>query len=346
MKARLEKILSFVDKNPGLSSSAMHKSIGFDVELITVKRYLSSLISQKLLLTKGKGRATKYFVTPFYKLNHPVDIIRYFENETDDRDINATFNLDLIDKTLVETNIFSVEELAHLSQLQNKYSANISQLPDSIYKQELERLGIDLSWKSSQIEGNTYSLLETELLLKEQTQAKGKSQEEASMLLNHKIALDYIIDNPTYFKEMNLQKIEEMHSLLVLDLGIEKNIRKRLVGITGTNYTPLDNEHQIKEAIHNACALVNTKENIFEKSLLILILLSYIQAFADGNKRTARMSSNAILVANNYCPISFRSVDSLDYKKAMLIFYEQNNLYAFKQIYIEQYEFAVNHYFR
>ena len=79
--------------------------------------------------------------------------------------------------------------------------------------------------------------------------------------------------------------------------------------------------------------------------MLVLILLSYIQAFEDGNKRTARIISNALLIQNNYCPISFRTVDSIDYKKAMLLFYEQNNISAFKKIFIEQFEFAVNTYF-
>jgi Fic family protein len=346
MKPNLEKILLIVDKNSGLSSSEIHKSVELDVELITIKRYLSDLVSKNLLLIKGKGRATKYFVTPYYKLSHPITIEHYFQDEIDDRDINNKFNLNLISKTLAITNIFSKDEVIYLEKLQDKFTANIKYLPVDIYKQELERLGVDLSWKSSQIEGNTYSLLETELLLKDQIQAKGKKQEEATMLLNHKVALDYVINNPIYFKEISLKKIEEIHSLLVDELGIEKNIRKRLVGITGTNYTPLDNEYHIKEAIDQTCQLVNKKDNVFEKSLLILILLSYIQAFSDGNKRTARITGNAILMANNHCPISFRSVDSLDYKKAMLIFYEQNNLHAFKQIYIEQYEFAVNNYFR
>jgi Fic family protein len=346
MKPNLEKILLLVDKNSGLSSSEIHKSIDLDVELITIKRYLSDLVSKKLLLIEGKGRATKYFVTPYYKLSHSITIEHYFKDEIDDRDITNKFNLNLISKTLATTNIFSKDEMLYLRELQSKFTANIKHLPIDIYKQELERLGVDLSWKSSQIEGNTYSLLETELLLKDQIQAKGKKQEEATMLLNHKIALDYIINNPAYFKEISLKKIKEIHSLLVDDLGIEKNIRKRLVGITGTNYTPLDNEYHIKEAIDQTCHLVNKKNNVFEKSLLILMLLSYIQAFSDGNKRTARIAANAILMASSHCPISFRSVDSLDYKKAMLIFYEQNNLYAFKKIYIEQYEFAVNNYFR
>ena len=87
------------------------------------------------------------------------------------------------------------------------------------------------------------------------------------------------------------------------------------------------------------------RENIFEKALLVLLLLSYIQPFYDGNKRTARIVSNAILIANGYCPISFRTVDSIDYKMAMLLFYEQNSISVFKRIFIEQFEFAVATYF-
>lgn len=97
--------------------------------------------------------------------------------------------------------------------------------------------------------------------------------------------------------------------------------------------------------MRDTCDLINSKDNIFEKALLSLVLLSYIQAFSDGNKRTARITGNAILIANGYCPLSFRSVDSIDYKKAMLVFYEQNNIYAFKQIFIDQFEFAVKEYF-
>ena len=93
------------------------------------------------------------------------------------------------------------------------------------------------------------------------------------------------------------------------------------------------------------CSLINRKSNVFEKAFLVLVLISYIQPFVDGNKRTARIISNAILINNNYCPISFRTVDSIAYKKAMLIFYEQNNISALKEIFIDQFEFAVSTYF-
>ncbi|HNM33969.1 MAG TPA: Fic family protein [Chitinophagaceae bacterium] len=117
------------------------------------------------------------------------------------------------------------------------------------------------------------------------------------------------------------------------------------MGISGTNYKPLDNQFQIKEAMTSMCEIVNRKENVFEKALLTLILLSYIQPFMDGNKRTSRIVSNAVLLSYGYCPLSYRTVNSIDYKKAMLLFYEQNNLSAFKNIFIDQYQFAVENYF-
>lgn len=169
--------------------------------------------------------------------------------------------------------------------------------------------------------------------------------EIAVMLLNHKDALDFVLDIPDYLKELSVHRIEDIHSILTKELEVDTNIRHRRVGITGTNYRPLDNEFQIREALEDTCTLVNGKDNVFEKALLTLVLLSYIQAFVDGNKRTARITSNAVLIANGYCPISFRTVDSIDYKKAMLMFYEQNNIAAFKKIFIEQFLFAVKTYF-
>ena len=165
------------------------------------------------------------------------------------------------------------------------------------------------------------------------------------MLLNHKDAIDFIIEHPDYLLPLSVSKIEDIHSILVKELAVEKNLRKRRVGISGTNYRPLDNEFQISEALSSTCKLINTKENTFEKALLTLVLISYIQPFMDGNKRTARIVSNAVLMNQNYCQISFRTVDSIDYKKAILLFYEQNNILRIKEIFMNQFEFAVNTYF-
>lgn len=346
-KDNLNLMIDFIKENPLISSKEIHLGIDINekISYATLKRILQKLISENLIQSFGKGKGTKYSLNPGYDLLRYIDIEKYFEKEIDERKIQNGYNFSLIQEILPKVELFSVTELNFLQNLQNQFEANISTLSDNEFKKEMERLAIDLSWKSSQIEGNTYSLLETERLLKEKKTTSGKTKDEAVMLLNHKDALDFIVDNPSYIDPLSISCIEDIHSILIKELQIERNIRKRKVGISGTNYSPIDNEFQIKDALIEMCNLVNNQNNVFSKALLVLVLISYIQAFSDGNKRTARIISNAILIQNNYCPISFRTVDSIEYKKAMLLFYEQNNIYAFKQIFMNQFEFAVNTYF-
>ena len=311
----------------------------------TMKRLLSAAVKEGNIETAGRGPATKYKLTPQAHVTMPLDLATYFDKDIDEREVQESFNFDLIRDVLPKVEIFTKEELEVLNAAQMEFKKNTEGMTEFEYRKEMERLGVDLSWKSSQIEGNTYSLLETERLLKDKQTASGKTKEEAIMLLNHKDALDFVLDVPDYLKELSVYRIENLHSILTKEVEVDRNIRHRRVGITGTNYRPLDNEFQIREALEDTCTLVNGKDNVFEKALLTLVLLSYIQAFVDGNKRTARITSNAILIANGYCPISFRTVDSIDYKKAMLMFYEQNNIAAFKKIFIEQFLFAVKTYF-
>lgn len=345
MEDREEGILNFMQRNPLVSSKEIHDGLAFKISYATVKRILANLKRQDLIIIKGKGKGTRYAISPLHALLKPIDLVEYFTSEIDERVIKKSFDLKLIPELLPNVSLFTEEELAGLYHLQETYERNIKHLSTSEYNKEQERLAIDLSWKSSQIEGNTYSLLETERLLKEKETAAGKSKDEAVMLLNHKEAIDFIVENPRYINPLTVARIEDIHSILIKDLGVERNIRKRRVGISGTNYRPLDNEFQIREALVAMCALVNGKKEVFEKALLLLVLLSYIQAFNDGNKRAARIISNAILISNKYCPISFRTIDSVEYKKAMLLFYEQNNLSMFKKIFIAQFEFAVKTYF-
>lgn len=342
---REQQIVNFIKETGECSSKDIFEGVAISVSYATLKRILTNLKSNNYLVTKGKGKGTKYLLSPAFELIQPIDIERYFQNEIDERQIKANFNFNIITGVLSEYSVFTENELDKLALLQKKYKSNIAELSDNEYKIELERLAIDLSWKSSQIEGNTYSLLETERLLKEKETAAGKTKEEAIMLLNHKDALDFIIENNDYLNPLAVSKIEDIHSILTKELAVERNLRKRRVGISGTNYKPLDNEFQILEALRNTCDVINNKGNIFEKALLVLVLISYIQPFMDGNKRTARIVSNAILMNYDYCPLSFRTVDSIDYKKAMLLFYEQNNISNFKNIFINQFEFAVRTYF-
>lgn len=339
------EILQFLYYHPLSSRDEIAQGIGFEGSDATMKRLIATAVQDGDILVEGKARATRYRLSAQAHLLMPLNLDTYFAQDVDERQVQTSFNFDLIRTQLPAVTLFTDEEMALLQELQVEFRRHVGEMTDNEYRKEMERLGIDLSWKSSQIEGNTYSLLETERLLRESKTADGKTKEEAVMLLNHKDALRFILDNPDYLKVLTVSHIEDIHQLLTKELSVDKGIRHRRVGITGTNYHPLDNEFQIREAMRDTCDLINGKENIFEKALLTLVLLSYIQPFSDGNKRTARITSNAILIANGYCPLSFRSVDSIDYKKAMLIFYEQNNIFAFKQIFIDQFAFAVREYF-
>jgi Fic family protein len=338
-------IINFIQNNPNCSSKEVFNGIGINVGYATVKRTISQLLQENSIIKNGNGKSTKYKISPSYQIFAPIDPVEYFKNEIDTRVIQSAFNQNLISNQLSDYELFTQKELTHLDHLQATFKKNISNLSKQEYKNEFEKLAIDLSWKSSQIEGNTYSLLETERLLIDQVTADGKTKDEATMLLNHKQALDFILENRNYIEPLSVSGIEDIHSMLIKELNIGRNIRQRRVSITGTNYRPLDNEFQIKEALEQMCNLINSKFNIFEKAFLALILISYIQPFADGNKRTGRIICNALLMYNEYCPISFRTVNAMDYKQSLLVFYEQNNISAFKKIFIEQFEFAVKTYF-
>jgi Fic family protein len=342
---KYEEILEFIKDHPKCSSNEIRLGIKTETSISTLKRTLQYLVSEGLINSIGDFKSRKYAISIAYDTIRPINVEQYFLKEIDERIIYNNYNQFLIGNILHNVSVFTSSELDFLNELQDKFKSNISKLTLNEYKKELDRLAIDLSWKSSQIEGNTYSLLETERLLKDKETASGKTRDEATMLLNHKDALDFIIANPDYINPLTVSSIEDIHTLLTKELDINRNIRNRRVGITGTNYKPLESEFQIKEALVEMCNLIQSKTNIFEKSLLALMLISYIQPFSDGNKRTARIVSNAILMHHQYCPISFRTIDSIEYKKAMLVFYEQTNINPFKKVFIEQFEFAVNTYF-
>lgn len=345
MSQKFQNIVDYVLNNKGCSSSEIHAAFADSYSLATIKRILQQLIANGVIEKIGSAKSTRYYVPASYQVLQTVDIVEYYQKDIDERKINNSFNFSLMRDLLPQMEMFTQKEMEGLRQVHARFIKNSSRLSKFEYEKEMERLAIDLSWKSSQIEGNTYSLLETEQLLKEKKTAVGKTKDEATMLLNHKAAIDFIVEQPHYLYPLSISKLEDLHSILMSGLAVSRNIRTNPVGISGTNYVPLFNEHQIREALQEMCELVNNKEDVFEKAILILLLISYIQPFVDGNKRTARIACNAILMHFKHCPLSFRTVDSIDYKKAILLFYEINNLSAIKKLFMEQYEFAVNTYF-
>jgi len=211
-------------------------------------------------------------------------------------------------------------------------------------KKELERLVIEFAWKSSKIEGNTYTLLDTEKLILEHKRAAGHDKKEAGMILNHKDAFDFIHKNKKLHKTLTRANLEELHKILVKNLDIKLGLRKSPVGVVGSKYQPSDNDYQISEAVEALSVAVSKMKSPFAKTLIVLLGISYIQPFEDGNKRTARLMANALLMAYGLAPLSYRSVDENEYREAILVFYEINSTVPFKKIFINQYEFAAINY--
>ena len=296
------------------------------------------------ILLEGNGPGTKYRTNLKGLVQADINIETYFKTDVDSRKILDRYNPGIFD-SLKNARLFTKEEIDLLEKLTASFRNKIKATSSVNYKREFERLMIELSWKSSQIEGNTYDLLDTEHLLKYNIVSPNHTPEEATMLLNHKVAIEYTRENADLFNHLSVNKIIDVHTLLTQKLGISKTIRNRTVRITGTKYTPPDNQFIIEEALENLCSTINSIENVYGKALGALLLISYIQPFDDGNKRTARLTANAILMEANRCPLSYRSIGPAEYKKSILLFYEMNNINAFKKIFISQYQFAVENYF-
>lgn len=338
-------ILTIFLKNSLLSSSEIHAELlklGHDVSLVTVKRELTELKSSGLLKISGAGRSVQYTISLLGRLFANPSAHEYLATEPDKRFGLRSFNFELFD--CVPDQLFSDSEIKELDTATKIYTKNIQSISKTLEEKELERFIIELSWKSSKIEGNTYTLLDTEKLIVKGIPAAGHDKHEAKMILNHKEAFKFIRENSKLFKTLDLAKIEAVHKILVRDLNVHYGLREKAVGVTGSIYRPLDNIHQIKEATTSLCAKVNALTSPYAKAMFALLGISYIQLFEDGNKRTSRLIANAILLAYECAPLSYRSVDESSYQEAVLTFYELNSIISFKKIFIEQYIFGANNY--
>lgn len=343
---RQDLILSFIKDNPKTIRENIEQflnKMGESSSKMTITRDLKLLIQDGLVVKSGQAKSTVYSPSAHTDLLKEIDVESYFRKEDEKRPLKTQgFNFDIFSSLY---NLLTPKEKVDLEELNKQYQKKSAELSPKLLQKEFERLTVELAWKSSRIEGNTYTLLDTERLLKDHVSAKGKTQEETTMVLNHKKALDFVLKDPSYYKTLTISKIEDIHRLLTEDLGVAKGVRNGMVGIVGTEYKPLDNSYQIKEALRDLIEVINKTNNPIEKALLAVLMIAYIQPFEDGNKRTSRILGNALLLANNYCPLSYKSVDEVEYKKGIILFYEQNNAFYFKKLFLEQFRQAIKKYF-
>ena len=334
---RSKKILRTLSSGQALPRTIIESTINESRD--NTIRELKSLIEQKLVSTSGEARATVYTITPKARLINLWNIEEYLSIDLDKR--HARYSS-------IEIELFKTIKgiIGKPSEKIIKAANKRREVGDSITaRKDLERFIIELSWKSSKIEGNTYSLLDTERLIKEAKEAIGHPRDEAIMILNHKKAFDYVWQNQSMFKELSKAHIIEIHQLLIEGLDVPKGLRELPVGITGTVYTPPASQVEISSYLRDIIDTINSIEEPIEKAMACLVLLPYLQPFADGNKRTSRLVANAVLLAHEYPPLSYRSIDEQEYKGALLLFYEQGSLANFRELYLKQLEESAETYY-
>lgn len=342
---REQKILKILLEHKEVSSSDIHQrlfEIGEEFSLVTIKRAISDMAARGLLIVTGAGRSSAYTISVAGRVFLDTDATLYGTVDPDRRPGLRGYNFDLFPN--MPSVLFEKEEYEVLREATQVYKKRTENVSPTIQKRELERLVIELSWKSSRIEGNTYTLLDTEKLILENKEAAGHSHDEAQMILNHKDAFYFIREHAKSFAVVTRAYIEQLHAIIVKDLGVNTGLRKHVVGIIGSTYLPLDNQHQITEGLDALIAAIHRADSPYEKAMLALLGISYLQPFEDGNKRTARLLGNAILFAHGLAPLSYRSVDEGEYRDATLVFYEINSVIPFKKIFVNQYDFAAKNY--
>jgi Fic family protein len=359
----LQSLINVVTRSPlGISMQEIEAALPLPANRRTLQRWLTALVEREKIIRIGKGRAVRYrpFESPapselvahspeppVYRLplseparqiaahvrraiqqRQPVGYRRAFLYEYQP---NQTYYLPAAMRT----------ELSSLGSL-NK------EAPAGTYARSLaHRLLVDLSWNSSRLEGNTYSLLETERLIAEGQQASGKNSLDAQMILNHKQAIEFLIDSAAEI-EFNRFTIFNLHALLsenlLPDLQAVGRLRSIAVGIGHTTFMPLEGPQRIEECFDLFLKKASAIHDPFEQSLFALVHLPYLQAFEDVNKRVSRLAANIPLIKNNLCPLSFVDVPRDEYISALLGIYELNRIELLRDVFAWAYRRSCERY--
>lgn len=243
-----------------------------------------------------------------------------------------------------ETAYLPPQTREHLRRLGT--SDNQSQPAGTYARHILDRLLIDLSWSSSKLEGNTYSLLDTQTLIEQGKVAEGKSAEETAMVLNHKNAIEFLVE---YADDIGFNSFTllNLHSLLadsLLDAESTGKLRRRIVTIGGSVFTPLSNPQVLEECFSEVLAKAGEIQDPFEQSFFVTVQLPYLQPFEDVNKRVSRLAANIPFVKRNLAPVSFIDVPKDFYVDAMLGVYELNRIELARDMFVWAYERSARRY--
>lgn len=365
-----DTILQVVKQFPqGASLEDILKTLFPPLPKRSLQRYLAILTMKNRLKAVGEARSRRYHLTPvesdktaFVTLSQAIPsakntlLVGKTENliplsstalsiQADVRQpIQARrligYNREFLDK-------YRPNETYYLSESIRNHLFEIGKSPDgerpagTYARQILNRLLIDLSWNSSRLEGNTYSLLETERLLELGEAPEGKDSMEAQMILNHKAAIEFMVESAEQMG-FNSFTILNLHALLSDNLLRDQRacgcLRSKPVGIAKSVYQPLAIPQLISEYFQQILDTVDAITNPFEQSFFVMVHLPYLQPFLDVNKRVSRLAANIPLIRENLCPLSFVDVPEQAYVSGLLGIYELNRIELLREVFVWAYE--------
>lgn len=326
----------------------------------TLQRRLALLVEQRRLLKEGQARASRYrlpIITGKANLREEPDIFVAHgevyiplspEGEESKKTIRKPiqgrhpvgYNRIFLDSYRPNSTFYlAVETRQRLCEIGR--SPEEQRIAGTYARQIFNRLLVDLSWNSSRLEGNTYSLLETERLLEQGEAAEGKKAMETQMLLNHKDAIEFLVEQAAEVG-FNRYTILNLHALLSNNLLADPQACGRLrtvpVMIGGSVYHPLEIPQPIDECFGQLLTLASEIEDPFEQAFFAMVHLPYLQPFLDVNKRVSRLAANIPLIRRNLCPLSFLDVPDRAYIDGTVAVYELNRVELLRDVFIWAYE--------
>lgn len=355
-----EAILSAVAGFPdGATLEAIHKALALALPRRTLQRRLATLAEQGRITVTGQGRATRYrrapvmaggqavlpalqaggFAESYVPTTPEGEEVRRLVRQPLQARQPVGYNREFLDAYRPNATWYLTQ--AHRQRLLELGGSTDGDRPAGTYaRQIVNRLLIDLSWNSSRLEGNTYSLLETERLLETGEGAEGKDAREAQMILNHKAAIELLVDSAGEVG-FNRYTIMNLHALLSDNLMADPQAsgrpRQRPVDIGGTVYHPLEVPQLIEECLQQILDTAAAIEDPFEQAFFAMVQLPYLQPFEDVNKRVSRLAANIPLIQKNLCPLSFVDVPERAYVDGILGVYEINRIELLRDVFLWAY---------
>jgi len=313
----------------------------------TIRRWLNGLIVEGLVQKSGHTKNAKYIAV---KVNASI--------QSQVSSCFGTSSLQAIQ--LVKRPLFERQPAAYDEKWFDSFKPNVSSYLSDALREQLHKAGqrsndhdpagtyahqifnrllIDLSYNSSRLEGNTYSLLDTERLLLHGDSAEGKLDEEKVMILNHKEAIRYLVENAPRIT-VQRKEIYTIHYLLsdgLVEPRYAGKVRDHGVRIGGSTYMPFEDPKRLQLQLERVAEKASLIDDPFEQSIFLLVHVSYLQAFADVNKRTARLCANIPLITKNFVPLSFNDVEADDYMSAVIAIYELHDVRPLVDLYVYSY---------